>query len=633
MPTRLEKRATTRLSCGLIVYLLFLSTAVWSQEAATSPAAPMVAPAVEATASGGSASAVGGQKFAPPPGGAFYRGNRNFDVEQNARHLTPIPKITFEQGFYFSLFKLGLVVGLFFFWVHTSNWVFEDSRDLKIRPVYWNSMQLAGGASGLVLVNILPMFILGLFALLGLYGGPLGLYVFERNQRVPENARVLTPDHIKRWGLRQLAKVGIRIGSKEAIESAVGPKIQLIGKTKTGRKDESRGRQVENSKGFLAAKEMVYDAIMRRATDIHLEPKEDELAVRLRIDGVMFPTDPFDRAVGDSIVNIIKVLCAMDITERRRPQDGSFGALLDGREIDFRVASQGTSHGEKVSMRILDQSNSVNTLKGLGMRQQMMDKIKTIIRQPHGMFLVCGPTGAGKSTTLYASLNDLDSLETNIITIEDPVEYKMNNVTQIEINQKAGQSFGGSLRSVLRQDPDVVMIGEIRDEETAKIACQAANTGHMVFSTVHANDTITALYRLLDLGVEPFMISTSISAILGQRLARRLCPNCREAYKPNPELLKAAGLPAEKIENFYRPPAKRKEHCTNCSDMGYRGRVGVFEFLEVNDRMRDLIRDKAAVSAIQAEARKNGMLYMREEGLRLVIRGVTSMDEVMRVVK
>ncbi|MCA9056275.1 MAG: Flp pilus assembly complex ATPase component TadA, partial [Planctomycetaceae bacterium] len=371
---------------------------------------------------------------------------------------------------------------MFLFWVHTSNWVFEDSRDLKIRPVYWNSLQLVGGTAGFAMVNIIPMFLLGLFALLGLYGAPLGLYVYERNQRVPESARVLTPDHIKRWTIRQLAKVGIRIGSRESIESAIGPPIQLVGKTKTGRKDDSRSRQVENSKGFLACKEMVYDAIMRRATDIHLEPKEDELSIRLRIDGVMFPADPFDKAVGDSITNIVKVLCAMDITERRRPQDGSFGALLDGREIDFRVASQGTSHGEKVSMRILDQANSVSTLKGLGMRQQMMDRIKSIIRQPHGLFLVCGPTGAGKSTTLYASLNDLDSHVLNIITIEDPVEYKMANVTQIEINQKAGQSFGGSLRSVLRQDPDVVMIGEIRDEETARIACQAANTGHMVFS-------------------------------------------------------------------------------------------------------------------------------------------------------
>ncbi len=354
--------------------------------------------------------------------------------------------------------------------------------------------------------------------------------------------------------------------------------------------------------------------------------------MRLRIDGVMYPAEPFDKAVGDAVVNIFKVLCAMDITERRRAQDGSFGALLEGREIDFRVASQGTRHGEKVSMRILDQSNSVSHLNDLGMRKQMQDKLNSVINQPHGLLLVCGPTGAGKSTTLYAGINSIDAHERNIITIEDPIEYKMESVTQIEINQKAGQTFAQSLRSILRQDPDVVMIGEIRDEETAKIACQAANTGHMVFSTIHANDTIAALYRLLDLGVEPFMISTSISAILAQRLARKLCAHCREAYRPKPELVKAVGLPPEKVKEFYRPPTKTEAVCTHCNGLGFLGRVGVFELLAINERMREMIREKAAATALRNEARKDGMLYMQEEGLRLVVRGVTSVDEIRRVV-
>jgi type II secretory ATPase GspE/PulE/Tfp pilus assembly ATPase PilB-like protein len=283
-------------------------------------------------------------------------------------------------------------------------------------------------------------------------------------------------------------------------------------------------------------------------------------------------------------------------------------------------------------IRILDQANSVSKLAKLGMRKQLTGRIEDIIHEPHGLFLCCGPTGAGKSTTLYCALNEIDAYQKNIITIEDPIEYKMDGVTQIEINTKADQTFGGSLRSVLRQDPDVVMVGEIRDSETARIACQAANTGHMVFSTVHANDTITALLRMIDLEVDPSMLATSISGILGQRLARRLCPQCKEAYKPNPEFLKKAGLPAEKIDNFYRPP-KESTHCANCGDLGYKGRIGVYELLQINDRLRDLIRDKAAVSTIRAEARKNGMLYMKEEGLRLVIRGVTSIDELLRVVK
>ena len=384
----------------------------------------------------------------------------------------------------------------------------------------------------------------------------------------------------------------------------------------------------------MGAKELVYDAVMRRATDIHLEPKEDEMSIRIRIDGVMYPSEPFDRAIGEAIVNIFKVLAAMDITEKRRPQDGSFRAIVEfEREIDFRAATQGTRHGEKLTLRLLDQTNSVASLDKMGMRKKVLADLREIVHQPHGLMLVCGPTGAGKSTTLYSCLNDIDSYQSNVITVEDPVEYKMDNVNQIEINQRAGQSFAASLRSILRQDPDVVMIGEIRDAETAEIACQAANTGHMVFSTVHANDTITALFRIMELGLEPFMVANSVSAILGQRLARRLCPDCKEAYKPKAEVLKKAGLPADKVEHFYRPPKNPEIVCETCGGLGYRGRVGVFELLVVTDRMRDLIRERANVSVIKSEARKNGMLYMREEGLRLAAMGVTSVEEMMRVVK
>jgi general secretion pathway protein E len=263
----------------------------------------------------------------------------------------------------------------------------------------------------------------------------------------------------------------------------------------------------------------------------------------------------------------------------------------------------------------------------------MQDQLREIINQPHGLFLSCGPTGAGKSTTLYAALSELDALQQNIITVEDPVEYKIANVTQIEVNAKAGNTFPNALRSILRQDPDIVMIGEIRDAETAKIACQAANTGHMVFSTVHANDTISALYRIVDLGVEPFLLSSALSAILGQRLVRKLCDECKEKYAPKPEMLKQAGLPADKVDAFYRPPSKSDAPCPNCGGLGYRGRLGVFELLIITDRLRDMIRENAPVSAIRAEARKNGMLYMKEEGLRLVVKGLTSIQELQVQVK
>ena len=533
---------------------------------------------------------------------------------------------------YVSLTKMFFVIGAFLSWVALAKWVSEDARGLKVRPSFWNTLVFAGGLLSLLMFLTMANYGAGFsMAVLGL-AVPVGAYITERNQRVPESGKVLTPRHIKKVAQFYLAKVGIHLGGGERTEDAIGPNITFIGKTRTGKVDNSTSRQVENSKGYMAAKELVYDAILRRATDIHLEPKESELSVRLRIDGVMYPTEPFDRATGDAIVNITKVLSAMDITERRRSQDGGFGAVMDDRDIDFRVASQGTREGEKLVIRILDQANSVSSVAQLGMRKKLMEQIRNVAHEPHGMFICCGPTGAGKSTTLYACLNEIDSYQKNIITIEDPVEYKMENVAQIEINTKADQTFAGSLRSVLRQDPDVVMVGEIRDGETARIACQAANTGHMVFSTVHANDTITAVLRLIDLEVDPSILATSITAILGQRLARRLCADCKEAYKPNPEFLKKAGLPVNKIESFCRPP-KEPTNCPNCGDLGYKGRIGVFEFLDISERIQDLIRDRAAVSAIRAEARKNGMLSMREEGIRLVINGLTSMDEIQRVVR
>ncbi|MGE3315343.1 MAG: GspE/PulE family protein [Planctomycetaceae bacterium] len=540
-------------------------------------------------------------------------------------------------GDYFSRWGLFFILVIFAAWMYSSRWVDEDSRALKVRGEFWNSIVLLSGVAGFILMFCFPNFILGFLTLLAAYGVPLGFYINERNRRVPEASRVLTPDHIQKTLIRLLARIGIRIGSRETLEMAVGPPITFMGKTSRGEKnDPSRSRQVENSKGYMAAKELVYDAILRRSTDIHLEPKDGELAVRLRIDGVMYPTEPFDTAVGDAVINIFKVLCAMDITEKRRSQDGSFSAELDDREIDFRVATQGTRHGEKMSLRILDQANSVNSMNGLGLRKQLQEQIRSVIHQPHGLFLSCGPTGAGKSTTLYAALSDIDSYQRNIITVEDPIEYKMPNVNQIEVNTKAGQTFANSLRSILRQDPDVLMIGEIRDAETATIACQAANTGHMVFSTVHANDTITALYRLIELGVEPFMIANSVSAILGQRLVRRLCNECRESYKPSRELLTSLGIPVERIDQFFRPPTQQAEPgetCANCGGLGYMGRIGIFELLVITDEIRDLIRENAPASKVKGAARKNGMLYMREEGLRLLAKGVTSIDELQRVVK
>jgi general secretion pathway protein E len=627
------------IACAAVVTgMLFLGAASSLAQDPTSqgsqPADPTAAGTgtTEAPADGGPATGGAGQSVVAAVSGApwpplpvpFFRGNILPNDTSNS-----IPM----AGWYLSLFRVIFYVGLLSFWVWSSSWVNEDSTSLKVRSDFWNAAMLGAGATGLLLSVCSPSFFLAFVLIGSSTGAPLGFYVRERNAKVPEKARVLTPEHIRRVGIRMLAKLGINIGGDGDIGSGHGPDIQFVGRTQTGRVDASRTKQVENSKGFMAGKELVYDALIRRATDIHLEPREDVMNVRMRIDGVMYPVEPFDRPLGEAVLNIFKVLGAMDITEKRRSLDGSFRALTEGREIDFRVATQGVRGGEKMSLRILDQTGSASSMAELGFRKALEEKLLRIVHQPHGLLVVCGPTGAGKSTTLYAALRSIDALQNNIITIEDPVEYQMENITQIEVNTKADQTFGSALRSILRQDPDVIMVGEIRDGETAQIACQAANTGHNVFSTVHANDSITALFRLLDLGIEPFLFASSISGILAQRLARRLCPKCKQAYKPKAEFLKQANLPVDRIEKFYRPPKNPKEECTACGGMGYRGRVGVFEFLEINDRLRDMIREKAPLSQLKSEARKNGMLYMQEEGLRLVVKGQTSIEELMRVVK
>jgi type II secretory ATPase GspE/PulE/Tfp pilus assembly ATPase PilB-like protein len=544
------------------------------------------------------------------------------------------------QGFYFSIPKLGSLLAVYLCWVATCCWVDRDAADLGLAGETWNLLLFGAGLFGLLVVWLLPFYWLSFGVLLILYFTSSLCYVNLRNQRVPADQRVLTKRHLKKLAEEYLR---LRLGAG-GDESSRGVPVQFIGKSQKGDEDAGRVARVATSKGYKAAKEMVYEAIQRRATDIHLEPTKEELTVRFRIDGILQPTDPFGRSMGDAVINIFKVLADLDITEKRKPQDGSLSARVAGRHIDFRVATSGSVVGEKLVMRILDKSQQIIDLTQLGMRDRLRDHIHGIASLPHGMLIVCGPTGAGKSTTLYACLNEIDRYQKNVITVENPVEYHIENVTQIEINPKAGKTFAGELRSILRQDPDVIYIGEIRDQETAEIACQAAQTGHMVFTTLHANDTVTAVGRLIDLGVQPFMVADAVSAILGQRLVRLLCPKCKVRYKPRPELLRKANLPADKIKFFYRPPELGEIEgprgpdgealpCEHCSGTGYYGRTGIFELLVITDRIRDMIRDNPNLNAIRQEAVKSGMKYLQEDGLRQVIEGKTSVEELLRVAK
>jgi general secretion pathway protein E len=540
-------------------------------------------------------------------------------------------------GMYLNLYKLAPVLAIYLLWTWTSYWVDDDAGELNnLKFESWNCLIFFSGLLGLAMVWVIPIYFLGLILLLLAYFVPLSAYIHSRNQAVPDEDRVLTPYHLGEVMNGLLRRAGMKpiFNRGEASVDRAGPPIVFIGKSQGSPKDDAaRVAQAEESRSYMSAKELVYDAVLRRATDIHLEPTSERLSTRYRIDGILHAAEPFDRPTGDAVINVFKVLAALDIAEKRKPQDGSFGAKLAGRELEFRVATSGSKSGEKMVMRILGNVAGVSRLDDSGLRPKLVKEVRDLVTQPHGMFLCCGPTGSGKTTTLYACLREIDRFQKNIITVEDPIEYHLDTITQMEIHTKSGQTFAGSLRSILRQDPDVIMIGEIRDQETATIACQAATTGHMVFSTVHANDTVTALFRLLDLGVEPFMIASALTAVLGQRLVRVLCEACKEPYKPKPEFLKKANLPPDKVDVFYRRPAEPLQVCPQCGGTGYLGRTGIFELLVITEPMRDMIRENPSINAIKAEARKNGMIYLQEDGLRQVIQGKTSIDELLRVVK
>ncbi len=566
---------------------------------------------------------------------------------------TPFPR---GEGFYFHLYALGFFIAIYASWIHLSSWVDDDVDTVGLDAKFWNIVVISGAIVGGLVFCSCPKPILSFAGLILGAFAPIGVYIYFRNLEVPEEGKLFTPAHFQSLAEKYLK---MRFDSESAKASKNIP-IRFIGKSEDKNKPggDSKISRVEDSEYYQVALEVIYEAFQMRATDVHLEPGKEEMSVRFRIDGIMNQREPLTRQTGDAMVNILKVLANLDISEKRKPQDGSFSAEIldqpsDEKEddapkkkakkptiLDFRVATAGSVAGEKMVLRILDGSKSMGSLKKLGMRDKLKDQIEAIVNQPHGMLIVCGPTGAGKSTTLYACLSEIDRFQKNVITLENPVEYQIENVTQIEINPKAGKTFASELRSILRQDPDVIYVGEIRDKETAEISCQAAQTGHMVFTTVHANDSVTAFGRLLDLGVAPFMIANSVSAILSQRLVRVLCPKCKVKYRPNPEILKKFNLSPDKHEFFYKAKSEVNQEekndsppCKNCGGTGFRGRSGVYELLILNETIKNLIRDNPSVGAIREEAVRTGMKYLQEDGLRQVVAGNTSIQEILRVCK
>jgi general secretion pathway protein E/type IV pilus assembly protein PilB len=373
---------------------------------------------------------------------------------------------------------------------------------------------------------------------------------------------------------------------------------------------------------------MILDAYRNRASDIHVEPLERKLRVRFRIDGVLQEMESPPKRLQAAIISSLKIMANMSIAEKRIPLDGRIQIPIMGRSLDLRVASCPTNHGESIVMRILDKSSIQLGLKDLGFFSDDQERMEKIISLPDGVFLVTGPTGSGKTTTLYACLNTINKPDRKIITVEDPVEYELAGINQVQVHADIGLTFGLALRSILRQAPNIVMIGEIRDLETANIAVAAALTGHLVFSTLHTNDAPSAVTRMVDMGVKPFLVASAVRGIMAQRLIRRICKNCKEPYKPSEAEIKALNLKQEDVEKttFYHGRG-----CADCGKTGYRGRMGIYEIFVLDDEIRRLVYEKAPANVLRIRAREIGMRTLREDGTRKVLTGVTTPEEVISI--
>lgn len=381
---------------------------------------------------------------------------------------------------------------------------------------------------------------------------------------------------------------------------------------------------VEDAPVIKLVNSIILQAVQEGASDIHIEPENDTIRVRFRVDGLLREVMQSTKNLHAGLCSRIKVMANLDISEKRISQDGRIQMNLGGKEIDIRVNTLPTIHGEKIVLRLLDKGSLLLTMERLGFSDTTLARLMKLLHLPYGLILVTGPTGSGKTTTLYASLSQINSMDKNIVTIEDPVEYQLKRINQVQVNAKAGVLFSTGLRNILRQDPDIVMVGEIRDKETAAIAVQAALTGHLVLSTLHTNDASSSIARLTDMGIEPFLMSSALLGILAQRLVRKICQNCKTNYSPSDDIIEQFHLPAGTL-------LTKGEGCTACRQSGYKGRTGIYELLLVDDSIRSLIISKPVASEITFVARKNGMENMRQHGLAKVMAGETTLEEVLRV--
>jgi type II secretory ATPase GspE/PulE/Tfp pilus assembly ATPase PilB-like protein len=530
----------------------------------------------------------------------------------------------------------GVWVALALAWAASCMWIERDARRVFRTSRRWKALLVGvgiflflaasvGGKSAVLLTAILlstAMFVYLVYRESKASRDDRLVRVESMLDKVAPIARIL---RLQSWLER------LRASLQTAAKSSSEMPIVLLKKDGTPYTAAHGGPNREIAEAVHAAQRIVGKAITLRATDIHFEPKSgQEYQVRYRIDGIMQTRQVMPMEDGRAVVSALKVLSDMDIAERRRPQDGTFAACVAGSRFDVRAASGPTNFGEKLSLRMLEADGGIvkSGLAGLGMRNSMAASLRELTNRSHGMLVVSGPTGSGKTTTLYSCLNEIDVLTRNVVTIEDPVEYRLENISQTAVNNAAELTFAKILRSVLRQDPDVILVGEIRDRETAEIALQAALTGHFVLTTLHANDSATTITRLVEIGIDATLIQSAVSAVLAQRLVRLLCTTCKQPYEPSRELRERLGIPADRAAKFFK-----ERGCEECNGTGYRGRTGVYELLVLESSIRSLLVGRPSLENIRAITRKAGMRTLWQSALYKVVSGHTSLAEAERVVR
>ncbi|MFB3896851.1 MAG: GspE/PulE family protein [bacterium] len=506
-----------------------------------------------------------------------------------------------------------LLVILFIFigWIWLVFWINADQLEKKRNPGFWNTIAVLSGPVGCA------------FYLLTAQDAKARCP--SCNYKLPKTKTEIVVCPKCHQPLSTTITTHLFV---EALRNFDDNSIRLIGKEVSSSLTSSTAIDNQDQwSSIRAVKMIIANALQDRATDIHIEPEVEDLRIRYRIDGVLHEVVGPPKELQTEIVPCVKAMAEMDVAERRKPLDGRFQVEHDDRRIDIRVSTSPTIYGEKVALRLLDRKGYMLELDTLGIQPEVLSKYRRLIERPQGMILVTGPTGCGKTSTLYSSLSTIDVKSKNVITIEEPVEYQLDGINQIPINPRADVTFASGLRSILRQDPDIIMVGEIRDAETAQIAIQAALTGHLIFSTLHTNDSVGAIIRMMDIGVEPYLISGSVLAVLAQRLVRCICPHCKEPDTPNPDDLEELGIPSDAKTKF-----AHGKGCEKCKFTGFAGRTGIFELLLIDDSLREMIDKKASAVSIKAYASKNGMQTLVEDGITKAMQGITTINEVAQAI-